>query len=401
MPTTMTCKERVLAALSLEEPDRVPIAMRGMEPLAHLWKGNFHRARVLRDRFGIDDFLYTTYKWTYDPAVEETREWKTYGEKNDPLLVTEYRTPAGVLHNEVVMTDDYHVDRLYLQADQLMPRMVVRTLQDGDDVEKFRYLLPDPSACDLPRWDETMRELVAFGREEGFPTGLYVPSPSGIAMKNMGALDLVMRAADDDPMVPQALGALTEWALKWIDYAAQFEPDIIYHSGVYESTDFWSPGLFCRLFAPIHRKIAERAHAHGMKYINYLTTGIDALTEELKGLGIDAIYGWDSTPPGDADMCKLKRILGDEMAFWGGLSPTWVVERGTEQQIRAAVKEHISVLAPGGGYILCTGGSVFFAERAGLGGKKWDGDPEESQTYRNLLTLFEAGLECGRYPLAV
>ena len=124
----MTSKERVLAALSLEEPDRVPLAMRGMEPLSHLWRDRFERATVLRDRFGIDDFLYTPYQWAYDSCVEEKRRWETHADTGRPLLVTDYQTPAGVLHNEVVMTDDFRVERLHLAADGIMPRMLVRTL---------------------------------------------------------------------------------------------------------------------------------------------------------------------------------------------------------------------------------------------------------------------------------
>jgi len=189
-------------------------------------------------------------------------------------------------------------------------------------------------------------------------------------------------------------------AARWLEYGVGFDPDIIYFSGVYESTDFWSPALFRRLFAPMHKRLAEQAHAHGKKYINYITTGVDGLLEEFTGLGIDALYGWDSTPPGDVDIYRLREVLGDEMAFWGGISPTFVVERGTEEEVRADVRKHIEVLAPGGGYILSTGGSVYFAEQAGLGGvTKWDGVPEESRSYRNLMVMFEAGLEYGKYPL--
>ena len=136
-----------------------------------------------------------------------------------------------------------------------------------------------------------------------------------------------------------------------------------------------------------------------MKYINYITTGIDALTEEFKGLGIDAIYGWDPVPPGDADIRKLKSVLGGEMAFWGGVSPTMTLERGSADDVKEAVRELIDGRAPGGGYILCTGGSVYFEEQAGMGGETWKGTPEESKAYKNLMAMFETGLEYGKYPI--
>ena len=97
MAHTMTSRERVLAALGLEQPDRVPIAMRGMEPLQHLWSGPFDRAIVLRDRFGIDDFLTVHFPWVYGRDVVETTDRRTRDGR--PLLVTEYQTPAGPLRN--------------------------------------------------------------------------------------------------------------------------------------------------------------------------------------------------------------------------------------------------------------------------------------------------------------
>ncbi len=404
MPASMTSRERIMAALSRQEPDRVPIAMRGMEPLNHLWNDPFERVMVLRERFGVDDFLYLSYAWVYEPCVVENRQWKTYGDHNQyPLLVTDYHTPAGTLHAEVFMSDDYYTDRLNLEADQLVPRMVVRTIHDCDDVEKFRYLLAAPEACDLEAWRDTMQRYIDFGRQQGVPVGLYIPSVSGIAMKNVGPLEIVMRAMDGDRMVLELLDALTDWALRWIDYGARFKPDIIYYSACYESTDFWSPALFRRLFAPVHRQLAHRAHAYGMKYIIYMTTGVEGLIEQFKGLGVDALYGWDSTPPGSAgfDISRLKQVLGDEVALWGGISPTFVVERGTTQQVREDVRRHIQALAPGGGYILCTAGSVYFEDEAGFSGKKRNGTPHTSRAYRNLLTLFQAGLEYGRYPIAL
>lgn len=395
----MTSKERILRTLDRQETDRVPIAMRGMEPMNHLWTSWFERAVMLRDRFGIDDFLYKDFIWQYAKEVREERRWETWGKDENPLLVTTYHTPAGPLTTRVVMTEDFHVERLTLSADQLMPRSVERLLKDRSDLEKLKYLLADPAACDVRQFDERMQSYVDFGNEEGFPIAVTVPSFSGIAMKNIGINEILMSAMDDDPWVDEVFDLYLEWALKWMEYGARFGPDIAYHSGYLESTDFWSPGLFRRYFAPRQKRLADRAHALGMKYINYITTGIDALTEEFRGLGIDALYGWDSIPPGDADMARLKSVLGNEMAFWGGISPSVTVERGTPEEVRRAVKQAIEILAPGGGYILCTGGSVFFEEQAGLGGARWQGAPEESVAHKNLLTLFEAGLEFGVHPI--
>ena len=404
MGTLMNSKERILCTLDRQETDRVPIAMRGLEPLDHLWGGKknlFERSRVLRDKFGIDDFLFLRHCWPYSKEVREEIEWDKWGENNDPLLISKYHTPAGTLSTRVVMTNDYHAERLFLGADALMPRSVERLIKELDDIQKLKYLLPNPSECDTAEWDSQMSSYVQFGREEGFPIGLYIPSFSGFSMKNIGTTEIVMKAMDSDPLVEGIFDAYLEWALQWIEYAATFEPDVVYHSGYLESTDFWSPELFRKYFAPRQKKLSRKAHQCGMKYINYITTGINALIDDLSGLGIDALYGWDPVPPGDADIHKLKNVLGNEMVFWGGISPTMTIERGTAGQVREAVRELIDVFASDGGYILCTGGSVYFEAQVGMGGETWKGTPEDSRAYNNLMTLFEAGLEYGKHSLKI
>ncbi len=59
----------------------------------------------------------------------------------------------------------------------------------------------------------------------------------------------------------------------------------------------------------------------------------------------------------------------------------------------------LKIFVSPGGYILCTGGSVYFEEQAGMGGETWKGTPEESKAYKNLMAMFETGLEYGKYPI--
>ena len=50
----MTSRERTLAAINHQEPDRVPIFLRDIVPLEHLWKDRFERVDVLL-KMGVDE----------------------------------------------------------------------------------------------------------------------------------------------------------------------------------------------------------------------------------------------------------------------------------------------------------------------------------------------------------
>jgi hypothetical protein len=47
-------------------------------------------------------------------------------------------------------------------------------------------------------------------------------------------------------------------------------------------------------------------------------------------------------------MALMKEKIGDQICIWGGVSAAVTVERGTEDEIRAAVRHAIQTLGPTG-----------------------------------------------------
>ncbi len=395
----MNARERIMATLSLQEPDRVPVNARGVEPLNHLWSDGFERACVLRE-MGVDDLLWTRFHaWQYGEEVREEISREASGDSPHPMMISKYHTPAGTLTTHVQTTGDYDPPRLFLGADHLMPRTREYLIKDVDDLERLRFLLPDPENSDTSDFDADARRTVEFGEAEGFPTGVVLPSYSGFAMKNVGTVNLVTRAMDNDPLVEGILDLYLEWELKWVDYASGFGPDIIYHPGMYQGLDFWSPELFEKLFAGRNRAIADRIHEHGKKFLlSTPSTNVEALVDSLGSMDVDAFYCIDPTPPGCApvDLKKMKAALGDKLSFWGGINALMTIARGTPDEVREAVRYAIDSLATRGGFILMPAGGVFF-EGAAFGSEeqRYKGSPEDTTAYKNLHVFFEAALELG------
>ena len=80
----------------------------------------------------------------------------------------------------------------------------------------------------------------------------------------------------------------------------------------------------------------------------------------------------------EVDIRLAKKTLGDTACIMGGF-PLFTVTHGTPEKIRDAVKEHMDVLAPGGGYIFSLSASVDRCPR------------------KNLEALFEAVELFGRH----
>jgi uroporphyrinogen decarboxylase len=117
----------------------------------------------------------------------------------------------------------------------------------------------------------------------------------------------------------------------------------------YESTDFWSPGLYREFLLPILKADADLAHQAGAKLGGMMTTGTLPLVDLLTEAGLDAIMGVD---PQVTDLEELKCKADGRLALWGGINGYSTVEQGTEMAVRAEVRKAMEVLAPGGGFIL-------------------------------------------------
>jgi uroporphyrinogen decarboxylase len=81
---------------------------------------------------------------------------------------------------------------------------------------------------------------------------------------------------------------------------------------------------------------------------------------------------------------RLKRDYGDKFSFYGGLDIQRLLPFGTEEQVRQGVKTLIKSLGTGGGFLFAASHNIQF-----------DTPP------RNVVAMFDAAYEYGRYPLSL
>ncbi|MFQ6132850.1 MAG: uroporphyrinogen decarboxylase family protein [Armatimonadota bacterium] len=363
----MTSRERMLAALSCEEPDHVPACFMIFAALREQCDDEWQFVdRQLA--MGLDAVVrapLTPLKAETDygdlrglpprPAGEvemQTCREVVPGERR-PLLHKEYRTPAGTLTTVVNETEDWpYGEHVPLFDDFICPRARKFPVTGPDDLPALRYVLEPPSAEDIDALHRQVRQARQFADQRG----ILVEGGWGVGGDALGWLcgfeNAMMMAADQPEFIQDLLDLIATWNRRRMEVALDAGVDLFVRRGWYEGVDFFSPAMFRRFLLPALKAEVDLAHQAGAKFGYIITTGMMPILDALLEAGIDTIIGVDPVQGRGTDLALVKQNLGGSICLWGGVNGFLTIERGTEDDVRAATREAIETLAPGGGFIL-------------------------------------------------
>jgi uroporphyrinogen decarboxylase len=113
-----------------------------------------------------------------------------------------------------------------------------------------------------------------------------------------------------------------------------------------------SPAMYQEFFKPRHAKMWRRAkELANVKVMLHCCGGVRPLLPDLIEAGLDAINPVQISCTG-MDARSLKKDFGDHITFWGGGCDTrFVLSQASPDAIRKHVREQVSILAPGGGFV--------------------------------------------------
>lgn len=394
----MSSRERLLTAISLAEPDHVPLCLKWWER-PHLadksesWSSEFERISMV-SKLGIDDTLTLKVPVSLNPEVKtRTRKVHPEGERC-PLLMKEYHTPKGVLKRVIRQTPDWpHGDDIPLFTDFVIPkaRSIEYLVESDHDLEPLSYLLAEPSKTELNKFLGEADKVGRFAEENGVLVEAGMSSEMGVESGVAGADALpwlcglvnTMKAAYLRPsFVQRTLDIILEWDLRYIRLAIESGVvDLIVHRGWYENADFWPPKLYERFILPHVKKLADYTHRHGLKFCYIMSMSMMPLLGFFKEAGIDVLYGVDPIQ-GGADLERAKEEVGDRICIWGGVNSAVTLKLWSKQQIREAVTDAMRVLSPNGGFILSAIDQIF-----------------EDTPWENIEVMIDAWKRLADYPV--
>jgi len=244
-----------------------------------------------------------------------------------------------------------------------------------EDLESFPWPRPEDVACsDI----EAAVRLV--------PPGMgVIGRVSGVlenAMFTLGFEGLSYLLADDPELVRDAVDAVGRLLLRVVETVAGIEGvgAIFFGEDMgFKTATMLSPTAMRELIFPWHRRIVEAAHAAGKPILLHSCGNLRAIMADLLACGWDARHSYeDAIQP----ITEAKALYGDRIAVLGGIDMD-LLARGSEEAVRARVREVIRACAPGGGFALGSGNTVANYIPPG-----------------NYLAMLDEGWRSGSYPIA-
>jgi hypothetical protein len=359
----MTSKQRLLAAIRFEGPDRVPISPRIWRyTLQHDNSQSTETYLKYADDYGLDPLLTVSVHPTdliSNPRADVSRlgggiraTVERQGFEDFEVVARTFETPAGRL------TDRTRIPRPRAQFGIAPNNDIVEHLvKSPDDFAALECLVqasvaghavPDFRAIS-GRLGE--RALVAVG------TISALSHNAGLAYP----LDKVMMDCYDNPaFVRKLISLFQKPLLAATKEALEKGVEAVYCSTYFESMSVgWSPKLYREFFLPFIKEHVDLTHGYGALYHLYDDGKVSQTLPMWREIGVDLVSTIAPPPSGDVTPAQARELAGRDVCLNGGIDTVHVMWRGSPQEIEAKVKEAIEQAAlPEGGYIVGTSDSI-------------------------------------------
>ncbi len=283
----------------------------------------------------------------------------------EPVLRRTYETPAGTLTARAKRTADWpYMNSIPLFDDFFPPRAVEYPVASERHLEVLRQILAEPNDEDVVAFRAQAEERKRFAQAHGllltggWKSQRFIPSEDkrligdngvtgtviDVLMWLCGGTEPLLWAYDQPEFLRELITMIEDWNRRRMAIHLEMGLDMLVRRAWYEGTEFWSPSLYRRFVLPGLKKDVELAHQAGARFGYIITSGIHAIAPELIESGVDVIIGIDPVEGKGTSLEGVREALGGRVGLWGGVSGPFVVEDGTEEEVRAAVQKALETL---------------------------------------------------------
>ena len=347
MPS-MTHRARVLAALSHEQPDMVPVDLGSTRDSSIVIEG-YER---LKRHYGIQAENILTSRMMQVVDVDE-RILQALDIDTRGVFPA---TPADAILDESRYRDEWGVERQKPPGSYYYDQLSFPLAGEISVSDIVGYSWPDPHD---PIRTRGLRERVGQIRDE-MGCAAVLNLPSGFVHTSQylrGFEDWFLDFAADRPLLETLFDAVLDVSLamcKEILEEVGAEVDVLLASddlGLQHGL-MVSPETYRDVIKPRHRRYFQLLHDMSPGKVLFHTCGsVIDVVDDLVEIGVDVLHPVQVSAKG-MDPGRLKKVWGDTLAFWGAIDTQHVLPRGSAEEVRAEVGQRIEELGPGGGYVL-------------------------------------------------
>ncbi len=376
----MTSRERLLAAISIREADRVPVSTYELVGWDMGSWYNQHSSykplmEFIREK---TDCVYMAYlpgpDFGHRPEMYTTKTWRE-GEKE--FTQTIFHTPKGDL------TTLNRIDDAIFTTWRLE-----HLLKDIEDIDK--YLSMGWTIANEPDMSDFARTQKELGEKGIMLPSLSDPIGEGADLFEMG--EFLIHAMTETDKIRYFLDAIHERQMTWLrkvmkaGVAAGVNwSEVMFRicGPEYATPPYASPEYFALLVTPYVKRMSELFHEYGAKVRIHSHGKIGKVLDEIMKMNPDGLDPIEPLPDGDIELSEVKRRIGSRVCLFGNIELK-LLEHGTTRQVRDFVISAMEQAKKGGGFVMMpTAGPI--------------NDPLSPKTEENYRVFIETALEYGRY----
>jgi uroporphyrinogen-III decarboxylase len=361
----MTSRERLLAALNNERPDRLPCQVHGWMQYyldTYLDGCDWYAAYA---RFDMDYAIYVNP--IYQFAEKDLANWQVKqcdlgidadGVKTWRETIT---TPKGEL------TQVFGENRFTVWNTEHL-------LKTEQDIELWKEFSPVPTGADLTPVQAAYDKLGDRGIIRSHP---YYPgqgSPWQALCILLGTEESIFMAMDEPEQTHGLLENIFQKSVRAHELWEGSPADMVETDGGAGSSTVISPDLFREFCLPYNKRQNDLFRSLDIKTVCHLCGGLMPMLELVAESGADGLE--TMTPKsmgGDCDLAEASRRVGDQLFFIGGFDQNAGFEKGSPEVVRRQVFDCFEATKDHAGYIIAPSDHFFF------------GDPDNLQAFSDAV----------------
>jgi uroporphyrinogen decarboxylase len=308
----VTNRERVRASLDHRQPDRVPWNIRFTEPARE----------NMAAFYGDPDFESKIGNSLHIMHTEPAGSWR--------------EVRPGIWEDQFGVQWDRSIDRDIGN--------VCNVSLTHDTLADFPF--PDP---DDPSRFADHAQLIAKHPDDFQVTDLGF-SLYERAWTLAGMEPFLMAMVDDPPFAHALLDRITELNLRIIDNACAFPIDAMMFGDDWGQQGglLMGPALWREFIKPRIRLMYARVKSKGKRVFIHSCGKVDELFPQLIECGLDVFNPFQ---PEVIDVYEAKRLYGDRLSFYGGISTQKTLPYGSVADVKDEVRRLLDGIGRDGGYI--------------------------------------------------
>ncbi len=361
----MTSKERILTAMDLGTPDRVPVMCQlsighylvqlGLDP-AEYWIDNEVISEAFIEmarRYHFDGILVNLPGRSPDARAHVTEitrnadgsrviHYKDEGRCNCPRD----DLPMHVEGPKLSLAD-IDPDKLYYEDPHCL----------GGLKYPFYYDL-QPTGEAFPEFIFTIIDTVLARVRDELSVHSEVFSPFTQLMERLGYEAGLMGLLEDPDKCKAMLARFAAGAADLATRQAARGLDAVLISSAFAGGGFISRAMYEEFVLPYEAIVVKAIKAAGVKAYTHTCGAIGDRLELMEASGIDGIDTMDPPPLGDTDLADAKARVGSRIFLKGNIDSVNILLRGSAEDVRKSAMEKVQVAGADGGYILSSACSV-------------------------------------------